>query len=44
MGLCTYKLLKSGRSRVLFVCMATVLGTRELITEDLNVKDKDFRQ
>lgn len=31
----TYKLLKSGRSWVLFVSMATMLGTRELITEDL---------
>lgn len=37
--LCTYKLLNSGRSRVLLVSMATTLGTRELITEDLNVEE-----
>lgn len=37
--LCTYKLLNSGRSRVLLVSMATMLGTRELITEDLNVEE-----
>ena len=36
----TYKLLKRGRSRVLFVSMATILGTRELITEDLHVQER----
>lgn len=37
----TYKLLKSGRSIVMFVSMATMLGTRELITEDLNVEENN---
>lgn len=36
----TYKLLKRGRSRVLLVSMATMLGTSELMTEDLNEKQK----
>lgn len=40
----TYKLLKRGRSRVLLVSMATMLGTSELITEDLNVKKVKFRR
>lgn len=40
----TYKLLKSGRSCVLFVSMATILGTRELSTEDLYIEKTDFSQ
>lgn len=32
----TYKLLKRGRSCVLLVSMATMLGTSELMIEDLN--------
>lgn len=36
----TYKLLKRGRSPVLLVSMATMLGTSELMTEDLNRKQE----
>lgn len=36
----TYKLLKRGPSCVLLVSMATMLGTSELMTEDLNKTGK----
>ena len=38
-----HKLLKSGRSRVLLVSMATTLGTRALMTDDLEPQRGDHR-